>query len=108
MWVNGELVAQNGRVGRTPEESFPGAYPLVAGFPACGDEVEVVLQYSNFTHSKGGIWTEIVFGTLKERTHELERALRAADAANRAKSEFFAVMSNEIRISSTTYSTSAR
>jgi len=64
MWVNGEEVASNGRVGRTPEEAFPHAYPLVAGFAARGDEVEIVLQVSNFTHSKGGIWTEIMFGTL--------------------------------------------
>jgi len=65
LWVNGELIASNGQVGPTPEESSPQALPVVAGFPVAGDEVEVIIQVSNFTHSKGGIWTPILFGSLQ-------------------------------------------
>lgn len=63
LWVNGKLLASNGRVGKSETEASPQAFPLLANFLNDRQEIELVLQIANFTHSKGGIWTGISLGT---------------------------------------------
>ena len=73
LWVNGQLLATNGRVGKSEEEAAPQAFPMLVDFANDRPEIELVLQVANFTHSKGGIWTGISLGptgqiqTLRER-----------------------------------------
>ncbi|BAF60567.1 signal transduction histidine kinase [Pelotomaculum thermopropionicum SI] len=63
LWVNGKLLAFNGRVGKNEAEASPRAFPLLINFTSDRPEIELVLQIANFTHSKGGIWTGISLGT---------------------------------------------
>lgn len=62
LWVNRELVAVNGVVGRNAREAVPQYLPKVAVFHAGGDTVDIVLQVSNFIYSLGGAWKSIVLG----------------------------------------------
>jgi len=63
LWVNGQLLASNGRVGKSEAETVPQAFPMLVNFVNDRPEIELVLQVANFTHSKGGVWTGISLGT---------------------------------------------
>lgn len=63
LWVNGELLSENGRVGTSKDETRPQSFPRLVSFPNDAGTVEIVLQIANFTHRKGGIWTDIKMGT---------------------------------------------
>lgn len=62
IWVNGELLSENGRVGTSKDETVPQAFPRLVNFQNDGGTIEIVLQIANFTHRKGGIWTDIKMG----------------------------------------------
>jgi hypothetical protein len=63
LWVNGELLSENGRVGTRKDETRPQSFPRLVSFPNDAGTVEIVLQIANFTHRKGGVWTDIKMGT---------------------------------------------
>lgn len=63
LWVNGEILSENGRVGTNRNEAMPQAFPRLVSFGNDSGTVEIVLQIANFTHRKGGIWTDIKMGT---------------------------------------------
>ncbi|MCP4537593.1 MAG: GAF domain-containing protein [Chloroflexi bacterium] len=62
LYVDGREIGSNGVVGKTPEMMRPQWLPQVADFPA-QDQLEVVLQISNFHHRKGGAGQVIQLGT---------------------------------------------
>ena len=62
LWVNGELVASAGKVGKSREEMTPQYLPLVALFNPRQGENEIVVQISNFNHRSGGILESIELG----------------------------------------------
>jgi len=62
LWVNGQLLASNGQVGKNEAEAAPQAFPVLVNFLNDRQEIELVLQIANFTHSKGGVWTGISLG----------------------------------------------
>lgn len=63
LWVNDELLSENGRVGINKEETTPQAFPRLINFKNDSGTIEIILQIANFTHRKGGIWTDIKMGT---------------------------------------------
>ena len=63
LWLNGELVAANGVVGRRPQEMVPEFLPLTVPFESPTEMVEIVVQVSNFVHRNGGLWNAPLFGT---------------------------------------------
>lgn len=63
LWVDGKLLSENGKVGKSKEEAVPQALPRVVNFENQVGKTEIVLQVANFTHSKGGIWSDIKLGT---------------------------------------------
>lgn len=76
LWVNGELLAANGTVGRTRDEAKPLFIPKIAHFRPEGPNVDVVLHVSNFHFREGGIPRRLEFGTadqisLKQRRNEV-------------------------------------
>ena len=76
LWVNGELVASNGEVGKSRVSTTPYWQPLTRPIKLTNKTNEVVLQIANFHHSKGGINKIPLFGTLNElsRKREIEWA----------------------------------
>lgn len=63
LWVNGEFLASNGKVGESPESTISQSLPQVATFRPDDPILDIVLQVANFAHRKGGIWDVIELGT---------------------------------------------
>ncbi len=66
LWVNGELIASAGVVGKSRRASLAQYLPQVAFFEAQQGENEIVIQVSNFYHRSGGILESIIIGSEKQ------------------------------------------
>nr|WP_068892145.1 ATP-binding protein [Pedobacter panaciterrae] len=62
LYINGKLEASNGTVGTNKESSKPYWQSQTVVIPAHVDTLNVLLQVSNFAHSRGGIKKKIVIG----------------------------------------------
>ncbi len=63
LFVNDRELASNGQVGTGPDTSVPGCLPMTADFTPPGETFDIIVQVSNFTYARGGIWYEIALGT---------------------------------------------
>ncbi|HSM72419.1 MAG TPA: diguanylate cyclase [Anaerolineales bacterium] len=79
LWVDGQLVAWNGRVGINSQEMVAQSIPRTVFFQSDGDSTELVMQISNFHHRKAGFRNEIILG-LPSQIHEYQRNGWAQDA----------------------------
>ena len=66
LWVNGELLAENGVVGVTSSESEPQTVPKYVTFDIPQNELQLVLQISNFHFNKGGAPAAYRLGNIDE------------------------------------------
>ena len=73
--VNGKKVAEAGKVGKTKDTTTPQWIPQAAVFGDPGDTLTIVLQISNFYHSKGGAKEPIYLGEAEavQRHHAVAR-----------------------------------
>ncbi len=62
MWINGELVAQNGVVATERERYTPEYRSVLARFTPTSPRVELVVQIANFAHRVGGMWNSPMIG----------------------------------------------
>ena len=62
LWVNNNIVAENGIVGKTEKECKPQWKPQTVAFQVNSDTLAMVLQIANFHHAKGGIKEQIYLG----------------------------------------------
>ncbi|MBC3804957.1 diguanylate cyclase [Acetobacterium fimetarium] len=62
LWVNNNLTAAAGEVGKTEESMTPRYLPQVVSFNAHQGENEIVIQMSNFHLSSGGLLNSIQLG----------------------------------------------
>lgn len=65
MFVNGHLVASNGKVGKTEETSKPQFLPLITESLELNSKIEIVVHISNFHNRDGGFWYSILLGKEK-------------------------------------------
>lgn len=65
LWVNDNLVAANGKVAISPEETIPQWKPQTVVFANPGDTARIVLQVANFHHFNGGAKHAIFLGSTK-------------------------------------------
>lgn len=63
IYVDGELLGEVGRVGETKETHIPKYKTEIYSFKPTSNEIQVILQVSDFSQNEGGIWTSIYFGT---------------------------------------------
>ncbi|UUZ93103.1 hypothetical protein LJK87_49260 [Paenibacillus sp. P25] len=75
LWMNGTVIASAGTVGVTPKESEPQYAPQLAFLHARGTEVDLVLQVSNYSHYKGGVWRPLEIGPMDSFLLEKELAV---------------------------------
>jgi len=73
LWLNGEPFTENGVVGKNKEDSKPYWLPITKSFDYHTDELDIVLQVSNFDHSKGGCSQSILIGTSDQLFREREQ-----------------------------------
>ena len=62
LWVDGQLLAQNGQVGSTSQAMMPEKKPATVFFEPEGELVEMVMQISNFHHRKAGFRNSLLLG----------------------------------------------
>ncbi|MFQ6605038.1 MAG: diguanylate cyclase domain-containing protein [Fidelibacterota bacterium] len=62
VFINGDLVAEVGRVGRTRESTVPRYDPRTISYHPTTNQLDVVIQVSNFHHLQGGLWDTILLG----------------------------------------------
>ncbi|MFH1852405.1 MAG: hypothetical protein ABIA75_08675, partial [Candidatus Neomarinimicrobiota bacterium] len=62
IFVDGQEVGQAGSPGPSRDTMTPDYYPLVIDVPAAGSELNLIVQVSNFYHTQGGLWTDVVIG----------------------------------------------
>lgn len=74
LWLNGVMISKNGIVGTNEEEQKPHLLPYTKSFYANDTILELVMQISNFHHSKGGASIAPVLGTslVLEQEREFE------------------------------------
>lgn len=82
LWLNGEIFAQNGIVGTSPEKSEPKWLPQTLPFALDNaTSIEIILQISNYDHRKGGPAEPILMGkadqllSIRETNQNLTYAL---------------------------------
>jgi len=73
LWVDGELVSCLGTVSTLREGSQPKYFPQVIPINSDEDVLELVLQVSNFSHRRGGIWKPITLGNSEDILKSRER-----------------------------------
>ncbi len=66
LYADGQLISSNGIVGKSLQESSPQYLPRVAELNSKGNEIELILQVSNFYQSTGGAWGSIILGDKRE------------------------------------------
>jgi signal transduction histidine kinase/CheY-like chemotaxis protein len=64
--INGKPFAYNGKVGKTKSDSKAHWLPITKIYQVKSDTLDLVLQISNFRHSKGGAQHSIRFGNADE------------------------------------------
>jgi signal transduction histidine kinase/CheY-like chemotaxis protein len=62
LYVNGSLFSQNGTPAATKEASIPFWSTKIVSLPSKGDTLRLILQVTNYWHTKGGTYKEIVLG----------------------------------------------
>lgn len=66
LYINGEPVAHNGKVGTTKATTEPHWMPQIVPVTTDGKELEVILQIANFHHIRGGLGEPILLGKSKD------------------------------------------
>jgi len=78
LWVDGKLIAQNGRVATDKKDMIPQSRPLVVFFETSEDVTDFVVQVSNFHHRKAGFRNDFLLG-LPSQIHEYQSKQMARD-----------------------------
>lgn len=78
LFLNGEYIGSNGQVGTSPITSKPHWQYMTREFKVTSDTLEIVLQVSNFAHSRGGSFYNIKLGE-KVKMQTIEGRQRAFD-----------------------------
>ncbi|MBL3654706.1 7TM-DISM domain-containing protein [Fulvivirga sediminis] len=66
LYANGQLIASNGKVGKSKEEVEPQWKPTYTTFISEDHELELIWQVANFHHHRGGIHKLLKLGTPEE------------------------------------------
>jgi len=78
LWVDGELLASNGRVADNPQDMVPQSKPTVVFFSPKDDSTEFLIQFSNYNHRKAG-FRNVIYIALPEQIYSHQRNLVAWD-----------------------------
>lgn len=75
MWINGKLAAQSGAPGTYRAEARPLMLPKVTVLEPGARQLEIVIQVSNFTQRKAGLFAPVVLGQYEALKHLANRQL---------------------------------
>jgi signal transduction histidine kinase/DNA-binding NarL/FixJ family response regulator len=63
LYINDKLVASSGKVGKSKEDAVPEYKANIAVIEPPVNEFDIIIQVSNFSYARGGIWHDIQLGT---------------------------------------------
>jgi signal transduction histidine kinase len=63
LFVNGKLVLRQGNVGTSKATSTPAFVPVIIPVVPQNNELDIIVQVSNYTYDEGGLWDFIKIGT---------------------------------------------
>ncbi|MBC7381791.1 MAG: PAS domain S-box protein [Bacteroidia bacterium] len=72
LWVNGKVIASNGKVSAIAGQMIPQYLPVLTGMVVNAEELEIIVQVANNFHSKGGLWDTVELGKLEQLMKERE------------------------------------
>ena len=72
---NGKFILENGHIGKNEEDHIPKYDSIIADIQEINDTNELIIEVSNFSHSKAGITSSIEFGTRKEIARKKELSI---------------------------------
>ncbi|CAH1195456.1 Sensor histidine kinase RcsC [Paenibacillus plantiphilus] len=75
IWINGELAAENGIVGTSREAMRPLIVPKLVPIDGSQGKVEIVIQVSNFTQRKAGLFAPVVLGDYESLDGQMKQKL---------------------------------
>ena len=75
LFINGNLIAKDGKVGNSHESMKPRTRPDVYYFYTTSDKLDIVIHVSNFYNAKGGFWHSLKLGTKEQIEKEWELKL---------------------------------
>lgn len=78
LFINGKQVAENGMVSTSEEKSRPSWLHRAIDIPSNTDTLNIILQISNFVHSKGGTKKSLIMGN-KDQIQLLRNRAEAID-----------------------------
>ena len=76
LYVNGQKVASLGQAGTNRETTVPRESPQIVNFENKTNQIELIIQVSNYHHRRGGAWSVIQMGIEKDIRKDQERRLR--------------------------------
>ena len=76
IYLNGEKIASLGQVGTNRETTVPREFPQVVSFEINTNQIELIIQVSNFHHRRGGAWSVIQMGREQDIRKAQETRLR--------------------------------
>ena len=75
IFVNGQRVGSLGQAGKNRETTVPRQFPQIIDFAHKTNQMEIIIQVSNFHHRRGGVWEVIQLGREKDLRKARERRL---------------------------------
>lgn len=66
LYIDNKLIASNGKVGTNDKETIPQYRTTTANFIPQKDEFNIIVQVSNYSHARGGMWYPVKLGTSDE------------------------------------------
>ncbi len=72
--VDNEIVASNGIVSNNPEETRAEFNPQAVMFKNASGDYEIIIQVSNYTYARGGLWYSIYLGTNQQIQNMVSKA----------------------------------
>ncbi|UCD81815.1 MAG: PAS domain S-box protein [Desulfobacterales bacterium] len=75
LYIDGQKVGSLGQAGKDIETSVPQQFPQIFDFEPYSNQIELIIQVSNFHHRRGGVWEVIQLGREKDIRKAQERRL---------------------------------
>lgn len=74
-YINNDLIASSGTVSTNKENGKPQYAPKQVTYTATADNFDILIQVSNYTYSRGGMWYSVYLGTPEQILHTKESVL---------------------------------
>lgn len=72
LYIDNKLIASNGKVGTNARDFIPQYKTVTANFKPQKNEFNIIVQVSNYSYARGGMWYPVKLGTLYQLSSQNE------------------------------------